>query len=173
MKSFLKHYLEHCSIKKIPQDPIPCTPGQKKCIVWRRYRICSDCNGIWAVLRNPKYDIPLDFSRYQENHLTFLNGFFCDRFQILVIKYDPAGVTWPWPWVTGEANKFMVRFFWDWVCTLPTDQTIHNRILSKVCWGSSSCGIRNTCNNQHNILLWITIWTMLNNKKPCCFITFP
>ncbi len=30
-------------------------------------------------------------------------------------RYDPAGVTWPWPWVPGEANKFMVHFFWDWV----------------------------------------------------------
>ncbi len=41
--------------------------------------------------------------------------------------------------------------------TLPTDQTIHDRSLSKVCCDGFTCGIRNTCNNQHNILLWITI----------------
>ena len=82
---------------------------------WTLYQICIDCNAIWAVLRIPKHDIPLDFSRYQENHLTFLNGGFCDLFQIPLIKYDPAEVTWTWPWVTGEAKIFMVRFFWDWV----------------------------------------------------------
>ena len=27
----------------------------------------------------------------------------------------PAGVTWPRPWITGEAIEFMVRFFRDWV----------------------------------------------------------
>ena len=37
--------------------------------------------------------------------------------------------------------------------TLPADQTIHNRILSKVCCDVFTCGIRNTCNNQHNVLL--------------------
>ncbi len=47
----------------------------------------------------------------------FWMWFLCDLFQILMIKYDPAGVTWPWPWVTGEANEFMVRVFWDWVYT--------------------------------------------------------
>ena len=46
-------------------------------------------------------------------------------------------------------------------CTLPTDQTIHNWILSKVCCDGFTRGIRNACNNQHNILLWIAIWTML------------
>ena len=112
---FLKHYLEHCRIKKITKDPIPCTLGQKKCIIWEKYQICIDCNVIWAVLRIPKHDIPLDFSRYRENHLIFLNEGFCDLFQIPLIKYDPAGVTWIWPWVTGEAKEFMVRFFWDWV----------------------------------------------------------
>ncbi len=34
-------------------------------------------------------------------------------------------------------------------------------------------GGRNTCNNQCDILLWIVIRTMFNNRKPCCFITFP
>ncbi len=38
-------------------------------------------------------------------------GFFCDLFQILVTKCDPAGGTWPWPSVTVEDNEFMVRFF--------------------------------------------------------------
>ena len=61
----------------------------------------------------------VDFLRYWENHLTFLNGFFCGPFQILVIKYDPAGVTWPWPWVTWEAwihGAFLLRLsvvIWD------------------------------------------------------------
>ena len=40
---------------------------------------------------------------------------FCDLFQILMINYNPAGGNWSWPWVTGEINEFMVRFFWDWV----------------------------------------------------------
>ncbi len=55
------------------------------------------------------------YTQSLENRLTFLNGVFCDMFQILMIKYDPAGVTWPWHWVPAEANEFMVRFFWDWV----------------------------------------------------------
>ncbi len=38
-------------------------------------------------------------------------------------------------------------------CTLPTAQTIHNRILSKVCCDGFTRGIRNTCSNQYNILL--------------------
>ena len=66
---------------KIPQDSIPCTLGQKKCIVCKEYRICVGCNGIWAVLRIPKYDIPLDFSRYRENGLTFLNRVFATCFK--------------------------------------------------------------------------------------------
>ena len=70
-----------------------------------KYQICIDCSGIWAVLRIPKHDIPLDFSRYRENHLIFLNRVFRDLCQIPVIKYDPAGDTWPWTWVTGEAGK--------------------------------------------------------------------
>ncbi len=37
------------------------------------------------------------------------------NFIVYFIKHDSAGVTWPWPWVTGEADEFMVRFFWDWV----------------------------------------------------------
>ena len=49
----------------------------------------------------------------------------------------------------------------QYVYTLPTDQTIHNGIPSKVCCDGFTFGIRKTCNNQHNILLWITIWTML------------
>ncbi len=35
-------------------------------------------------------------------------------------------------------------------CTLPTDQTIHNRNLSKC--DVFTHGIKHTCNNQHNIL---------------------
>ena len=58
-----------------------------------KYQISIDCNGISAVLRIPKHDIPLDISRYWENHLTFLDGVFCDLLQICVIKCDPAGVT--------------------------------------------------------------------------------
>ena len=77
------------------QDSIPCTLGQKKCIILKKYQICIVPNGISAVLRIPKHDVPLDFSRYSGNRLTFLNGVFCDLFQILVIKYDPAGVTLP------------------------------------------------------------------------------
>ncbi len=52
----------------------------------------------------------------------------------------------------------------DWMLlpyTLPTDQTIHNRILSKVCCDGFTRRIRKTCNNQHKILLWIAIWAML------------
>ena len=56
--------------------------------------------------------------------------------------------------------------------TLPTDQTIHNRIVSKVCCNVFTCGIRITHINQHNILLWITIRTIFNNMKPCYFIRF-
>ena len=76
----------------------------------QRGSLCITPNGIWAVLRIPKHDILLDFSRYRENRFEWV---FCDLFQILMIKYDPAGVTWPW--VPGEAKEFMVRFFWDWV----------------------------------------------------------
>ena len=46
----------------------------------------------------------------------------------------------------GGLNGFLYH-------TLPTDQTIHNRSLSKVCCDGFTCGIRNPCNNQHNILL--------------------
>ena len=35
-------------------------------------------------------------------------GGFCDLFQILMIKYDPVGVSWPWPWPMVEANQIMV-----------------------------------------------------------------
>ena len=66
---------------KIPQDSIPCTLGQKKSIVCKEYRICIDFNGIWAVLRIPKYYIPLDFWRYRENGLTFSNWFFATCFK--------------------------------------------------------------------------------------------
>ncbi len=58
-------------------------------------------------------------------------------------------------------------------CTLPLDQTIRNRILSKVCCDFFSFGIRITCINQHNIMLWITVRIILNNRKPCYFIPFP
>ena len=68
-----------------------------------------------CILVNLGSSIPLDFSRYRENRLTFLNGVFCNLIQILMMKYDPAGVTRPWTWVPWEANEFMVRFFWDWV----------------------------------------------------------
>ena len=37
--------------------------------------------------------------------------------------------------------------------TLLTDQTIHIRSLSKVCCDGFTCGIKYTCNNQHNTLL--------------------
>ena len=43
---------------------------------------------------------------------------------------------------------FTQRYLW---CTLPTDQTIHNRILSKGCCDGFTRGIRNTCNNQHTL----------------------
>ena len=80
-KVFSKTFLGTLQNYKIPQDSIPCTLGRKKCIVCKEYRICIDCNGIWASLRIPKYDIPLDFSRYWENHLTFLNGVFSTCFK--------------------------------------------------------------------------------------------
>ena len=76
---------------KIPEDSIQCTLGQKKCNFCIEYRIWIGCNGIWAVLRIPKCNIPLDFRGYRENGLTFLNRVFCDLFQILMIKYGPAG----------------------------------------------------------------------------------
>ena len=115
MKYFQNITWNIAELKKIPKHSIPCTLGQKKSSIWKKYQICIDRNDIWAVLRIPKNDIPLDFSRYWKNYQTFLNRVFCNLFKIPVIKYDPAGVTWPWPWVTEEANEFMVRFFWDWV----------------------------------------------------------
>ena len=57
--------------------------------------------------------------------------------------------------------------------TLPTDKTIHNRILSKVCCDVFTCGIRNTWMNQRNILLWIAVRSIFNNRKPGLFIMFP
>ncbi len=47
-----------------------------------------------------------------------LDRVFCDLLQIPVTWYDPAGVTWPWPWVTGQADESTVCFFWDWVYVL-------------------------------------------------------
>ncbi len=55
-------------------------------------------------------------------------------FRICVIKYEPAGVTWPWPWVTGEANEFMVHFFWDWVCS-PQISIIYTLPKLNICQG--------------------------------------
>ncbi len=58
------------------------TPGFNTMHSWpkktknRSFGKNTECNGIWAVLRIPKHAIPLDFSKYQENDLTFLNGFF-------------------------------------------------------------------------------------------------
>ncbi len=109
---------KHCAIfhiKKCPRIRYHTLLAKINALFRKKYQICINHNGIWAVLRIPKHDTPLDFSRYRENRLTFLNGIFCDLFQIFMIKYDPAGVTWPWPWVPGEANDFMVRFFWAWV----------------------------------------------------------
>ena len=45
--------------------------------------------------------------------------------------------------------------------TLPTDQTIYNRILSKVYCDVFTYRLRNTWKNQCNILLWITVRTIL------------
>ena len=47
----------------------------------------------------------------------FWMGFFCDLLQILTIKYDPADVNWPWPWVTEKPiNWWCVSF--ETECTL-------------------------------------------------------
>ncbi len=40
-----------------------------------------------------------------------------------------------------------------------------NKILSKVCCDVFTRKIKYTCKNQHNILLWITIWIISDNRK--------
>ena len=90
---FLNITLNTAELKKIPKDSIPYSLDQQKCIIRKKYQICIDCSGILAVLQIPKHDTPLDFTRYQDNHLTFLNSVFCYLLQILLIKYHPAGVT--------------------------------------------------------------------------------
>ena len=68
-KSFLKHYLEHCWNKKIPQDSIPCTLGQKKRI----------------VLKFTKFSLlPMDFEQFYEfPNTTYPFGFFATCFKLL------------------------------------------------------------------------------------------
>ncbi len=75
-------------------------------------------------------------------------------------------------WLTGphiRLNNIKIKMG---LYTLPMDQTIHNRIISKVCCNVFTCRIRNTWKNQHNILLWITVRSIFkeSHDNSLCFL---
>ncbi len=88
----MRSFLEHCRIKKKhPRIQYHTPLAKRNGSFKRKYRICHDCNGIWAVLRIPKHDIPLDFLKYLENHLTFFNGFFATCFNFSLSNMTKPG----------------------------------------------------------------------------------
>ena len=115
MKSFLKHYLEHDRITQYCRIQYHTLLAKRNASFGKKTQIFIHCNGIWAVFRTLEHDIGMRFSRCRENHSTYWDGVFCDLLQISISRYDPARVTWPWPWVAWQAGECMMHFFWDWV----------------------------------------------------------
>ncbi len=67
--NYVKHYLEDYRIGKITQNSISYTLGQKKrMIFWKNTKLAFE-------------SISRVVPRYWENHLTFLDGVFCDLLQ--------------------------------------------------------------------------------------------
>ncbi len=58
MKWFLKHYLEHCQIKKYPRIQYHTLLAKGNASFGKKYQIYIIPNGIWGVLQIPKHDIP-------------------------------------------------------------------------------------------------------------------
>ncbi len=94
----------------IPNNSIPYTLEQKKCIIWKKYQVCIDCNGIWAVLSWAQNDMYSNNLGLRETREEYRNGLFC---KLLSEPFDKMYMTrgqGQWPRVTGKNGSRKVAF---------------------------------------------------------------